>query len=514
MQYAFSGLVKTSKVSCKPLNYKYRIIIFDEERNDRGLLALALRSSDSGFEILEASSALEIAQHVSAGPVDALVADPGRSFVEVALLASQIRRRSPHSLFWLFTADALPSVLECVGCGVDGRTNKTSAGFLTMPIALGERLRAARELHGRFPLGPGTMLTGVFSVPACLLSNDGRIAAVNREFEELFKRARYELVEGLFDQLLVEPGGQEECRRRVSGVRERWEFSGTVSVNGEERPLVVLTATPIDGQTSAQALWAVQLFDITRWISVGPSPQPTGGESELDNLLFAVSHDLQAPLNSLASHAKTLAVTDAPDGLEARLAAREIGALTARMQLMLDGMLQIASVRADQREPELVNLDGALQDAMENLRSEIEQTSATIERHTLPALIVNRQQMVQVFQNLLANALKFRGNKIPRVRISAEKNGDAVRILVEDNGIGIEPRDVGRIFGMFQRLHNEREYPGIGVGLAICRQIVRANGGEILVESTPGRGSCFIIEFKGAALRTTGIRSARGGVQN
>ena len=120
--------------------------------------------------------------------------------------------------------------------------------------------------------------------------------------------------------------------------------------------------------------------------------------------------------------------------------------------------------------------------------------------------------MVQVLQNLLANALKFRGNRIPRVRVSAEENGDAVRILVEDNGIGLDVKDAERVFGMFQRLHSEREYRGIGVGLAICRQIVRAHGGDIFVESTPGRGSCFTIEFKGAALRSVINRGARNEV--
>jgi len=502
-----------SKTNDKPLNYKYRIVIFDEERHDRGLLALALRSSDPNLEILEASSALEIAHHISSGPVDALVADPARLFPEVAELATEIRKRTPRSLFWLFTSNiTAPSARECVGFGVDGRTDKTSAGFLSMPAALLDRLRAARDLSSRFPVDADAVFSGVFAIPACLLGKGGLMVAVNRELEEFLERPRYELVDLPFEQLIAEPERQDEWRRRFLVTQERWEFGANLRITAARQLTAAITANPLTGTTPAQGLWAVNLLDVSRLINSGVTAAAAPKEPELDNVLFAVSHDLQAPLNSLASHARTLGATSEPADPEARLAVKEIGSLTARMQSMLDGILQVASVRASRLEPEVVSLDAVLQDAVENLRSEIDDTGATIERHSLPTLLVNRQQMVQVFQNLLANALKFRGNRIPRVRVSAEENGDSVRILVEDNGIGIESRDSSRIFGMFQRLHNEREYPGIGVGLAICKQIVRAHGGDIFVESTPGRGSCFIIEFKGAALRSVINRGTRNGV--
>src|SRR5262249_39649112 len=158
---------------------------------------------------------------------------------------------------------------------------------------------------------------------------------------------------------------------------------------------------------------------------------------------------------------------------------REVAALTDRMQQMLDGILELSTLRSAAREPEVVSLDSVLSDAIANLRSDIDIAGATVECQPLPVLSVNRQQMVQVFQNLVANALKFRSTRIPRVLISAQETGDCLRILVEDNGIGIEPRDINRIFGMFQRLHSEREYPGLGIGLALCQQIVRAHGGDL-----------------------------------
>ncbi len=495
------------------MNYKYRIIIFDDERHDRGLLALALRSSDPQLEILEAASALEIAHHVSSGAVDALVADPGRAFADLAVLATEIRKRTPQSLFWLFTAGVTaPSAHDCVGHGVDGRTAKTSAGFLSLPSTLLERLRASRDLRSRFPADADAVFSGVFAIPACLVAKGGLMVLVNRELEEILERPRYELIDLPFEQLLAEPERQDEWRRRFLVGQARWEFSANLRMAAARHLTVAITANPLADPKVSPGLWAVNLLDVTRLMNAGGGSGNSSNDSELDKVLFAVSHDLQAPLNSLASHARTLSESVEPDGLDARLAVKEIGTLTARMQLMLDGMLQVASVSANERESEVVSLDAILQDAIENLRSEIDETGATIERHPLPTLVVNRQQMVQVLQNLLANALKFRGNRIPRVRVSAEENGDSVRILVEDNGIGIETKNSNRIFGMFQRLHNEREYPGIGVGLAICQQIVRAHGGELSVESTPGRGSCFVIEFKGAALRSVNNRGARNGV--
>lgn len=496
------------------MNYKYRIVIYDAHPHDRGLLALALRSAEAELEILEASTPLEIAHHVSSGAIDALIADPADAFGEVAGLAAELRKRSPQSLFWLFTPSVeAPAARECVGLGVDGRTPKGSAGFLAMPAALLGRLRAQRELRAQFPWEGDSVFSGTFDLSACLLGKGGAIRAVNRAFEQMLERPRYELLELSFDQLLNEPGREDDWRRRFLVGHEAWEAAAPLKT-ASGRPLTAaFSANPLADTGAQQGLWAVCLMDVTRLLGSSPAVTTTAPASgvELDQILYAISHDLQAPLNSLSSHARTLGDGETAQGDEAREAAREIGALAARMQLMLDGILQVANVRRAGQEPEVVGLDAVLQDAMDNLRSEIEASAATIEREALPTLRVNRQQMVQVMQNLLANALKFRGDRVPRIRVHAEESGETLRIVVEDNGIGIEAREVERIFGMFQRLHTEREYPGIGAGLAISRQIVRAHGGDITVDSTPGRGSRFTIEFKGAALRSvnsTGNRAA------
>ena len=156
------------------------------------------------------------------------------------------------------------------------------------------------------------------------------------------------------------------------------------------------------------------------------------------------------------------------------------------------------------------------EEAIANLRSLIDKSGATIEYEPLPALAIARPQMTQVFQNIISNAIKFRGTRIPRIRISAVETGENLQIRFEDNGIGIEPEELTKIFDMFSRLPGESAVPGIGAGLAIYRRSIRAHGGDIEVESTPGRGSCFKLEFRGAAVRninTSGNANEASGSQ-
>jgi chemotaxis family two-component system sensor kinase Cph1 len=125
------------------------------------------------------------------------------------------------------------------------------------------------------------------------------------------------------------------------------------------------------------------------------------------------------------------------------------------------------------------------------LREEIEASAAEITHDPLPSLVADESHMEQLLQNLLANALKFAGGKPPRIHLSAEDGEDEWLISVRDQGIGLDPAAAERIFVMFQRLHTEEEYPGTGIGLAICKRIVEWHGGRIWVESQPQHGATF-----------------------
>lgn len=173
-----------------------------------------------------------------------------------------------------------------------------------------------------------------------------------------------------------------------------------------------------------------------------------------------------------------------------------------RMQDLIHDLLSYARVGTRGKEFRAVAAEQIVADAMANLSGAIDEAGAEVVVDSLPTLVCDASQMAQVFQNLIGNAVKFRrpGTR-PVVRISASRGRHAWTVEVADNGIGIEPKYFDRIFQMFQRLHGRGEYPGTGIGLALCKKIVERHGGRIRVESTPGVGTTFAFTIPDAASR-------------
>ncbi len=162
-----------------------------------------------------------------------------------------------------------------------------------------------------------------------------------------------------------------------------------------------------------------------------------------------------------------------------------------RMQRLIEDLLAYSRVGTRGAPFEPTDLTTVFQQTMANLNAAISEAGATVTCGTLPTVMGDPFQLGQVFQNLVSNAIKFHGDETPRVDISVERDEPNWRITVRDNGIGIEPEYAERIFIIFQRLHNRAEYPGTGIGLAICKKIVERHGGRVWVESAPGHGSAF-----------------------
>jgi len=212
---------------------------------------------------------------------------------------------------------------------------------------------------------------------------------------------------------------------------------------------------------------------------------------DLEQFAYVASHDLQEPLRMVASYTQLL---ERRCGEQLSQEGKEFMQFiidgARRMQGQIDDLLAYSRVRTRAQPFEQVSLDSVIEEVMANLDSQVRETRARIEHESLPAVMADRSQLVSL-QNLVSNALKFRGSDPPRVSLSAEQEGTHWHVRIRDNGIGIDPQHHQRIFDIFQRLHTREQYPGSGIGLALCRRIVQGHGGEIWVESEPGSGATF-----------------------
>lgn len=163
-----------------------------------------------------------------------------------------------------------------------------------------------------------------------------------------------------------------------------------------------------------------------------------------------------------------------------------------RMQALINSILEYSRVGKAALKPEPVDLTDVIKESLSNLRVSVEESDAVIKMDTLPTVMGNRERLVLLFQNLIGNAIKYRKKEeAPMIYVSGKEDGSRWELSIKDNGIGIDESSTDRIFMLFQRLHGKSEYPGSGVGLAICKKIVEQHGGRIWVESKPGEGSTF-----------------------
>ncbi|RKD97920.1 sensor histidine kinase [Halopiger aswanensis] len=212
----------------------------------------------------------------------------------------------------------------------------------------------------------------------------------------------------------------------------------------------------------------------------------------LEQFAYAASHDLQEPLRMVSTYLQLIERRygekldeEGEELFEYALDGAE------RMRSMIDGLLQYSRIETMGGEFEPVDLDTVFDDVREDLRVQIEESGAEITSDRLPRVKGDADQLRQLVQNLLSNAIEYSGEEAPQVRVSAERNGDTWVVSVTDHGIGIDPDDQEQIFEVFEGLHGDGDYAGTGIGLAVCERIVERHDGEIWVDSEPDEGSTF-----------------------
>jgi PAS domain S-box-containing protein len=335
-----------------------------------------------------------------------------------------------------------------------------------------------------------------------VVNQGGEIVLLNLQAEKQFGYRRDELLgqkvtniipEGFAERLIADRLRSEEdalAQQIGTGIelvgqrKDGTEFPLELMLSPLESPegiLVTAAIRDITTRNKAEAELLQNVQDLNR------------SNEELEQFANIASHDLQEPLRMVASYTQLLSrrykgKLDAD--ADEFIAYAVDGA--SRMQRLIQDLLAYSRVGSKAGNLLDTSSEDALRQALENLRGVIEESGALVTHDPLPTVMADEIQLIQLFQNLIGNAIKYQNSKVPHVQIGAIRAvGKKWTFSVQDNGLGIEPQYFEKIFGMFQRLHKREEFAGTGIGLAICKKIVERHGGRITVESQVGEGSTF-----------------------
>ncbi len=277
----------------------------------------------------------------------------------------------------------------------------------------------------------------------------------------------------------------------------------TVALSFGELRVLPSPFAPLFGQDETELMRNLALLADLALARADLFEQLRRSNAELEQFAYVASHDLQEPLRTVSSYADLIARRY--DGQLDEKADRHIGFITdgcARMQQLINDLLQLSRLGTQPNTMVVTDLDVPLDRAIADLALGLSETSAVIRREDLPMAEIDVSQLTLVFQNLIANAIKFRAEAPPEITIDARTHGSEIIIRVCDNGIGIDPKYQDRIFTIFQRLHTRSEYPGTGIGLAVCKKIVERHGGRIWLDNETHHGASFLFSLPQARSAT------------
>ncbi len=336
--------------------------------------------------------------------------------------------------------------------------------------------------------------------PLVILNQNLQVMKANKTFYETF----HAVPEETEDRLIYDLGdGQwnipklRELLENVLPAHSTFrDFEVTHEFEHVGRKVMLLNASEIFNPNAQARTILLAIEDATNRKQAEEALRSTN--AELQHFAYALTHDLQEPLRMVVNFTELLGREYAGKlGEEADqfIAYSVEGAL--RIEALLKALLAYWEVT--EREPDSfasIDCGAVLADALLNLHTAIAESGAIVTSDPLPTVVAEEVMLLQLFQNLISNSIKYRGAETPRIHVSAERDGEGWVFAVRDNGIGIDPRDAERVFGMFKRLHGS-EIPGTGIGLALCTKIVQRKGGRIWVESEKGRGATFKFTIPG-----------------
>ncbi|AHG00692.1 histidine kinase [Halostagnicola larsenii XH-48] len=338
-----------------------------------------------------------------------------------------------------------------------------------------------KELEGRLE-----EILGRIDDAFCAFDDDLRYTLVNDRAEELLTHSEDELLGNTIWEMFPEATDDPNVRESFETALETNE---PTSYQHYYEPL----GNWIEGNIyPSETGVSVYFRDITERKEYQQRLERSN--ERLEQFAYAASHDLQEPLRMVTSYLNLIDRRygdDLEDDAQEFLAFAVDGA--ERMREMIDGLLEYSRVETRGESFDLVDLNDVFADARRDLMVQIEETDAQITVDSLPVVEGDGNQLRQVLQNLLSNALEYSGQNPPRIDVSATREGDTWKLHVRDNGVGIEPSNEDRIFQVFQRVSDGDDQAGSGIGLALCKRIIERHGGRIDVDSEPGEGSVFTV---------------------
>jgi PAS domain S-box-containing protein len=408
------------------------------------------------------------------------------------------------------------TAVDCIKQGATDYVLKRALARL--PVAIRRALQE-KELREQHKLAEELFRRAVEASPSGILMTDesGTIVLANAKTERLFGYKCEEMV-GQSIEMLV-PGRVREVHREH---RAAYQDAPAGRDLGHSRDLTCLHKdgtefpaeiglNPVQTSTGMQIL--IGVVDLTARKEGERKAEEYTRElqrsnEELEQFAYIAAHDLQEPLRMVASYCELLGerYRDKLDEKGAKFIGYAIDG-AKRMQLLLNDLLTYSRVGTRAKRLQPTDAEAVLTSVLQGLQNAVAANQAVIVREGLPAVQADEVQLGQLLQNLIGNALKFHGERAPRIRVSAEVVEKMVRFAVADNGIGMEKENSGRIFQMFQRLNTREEYEGSGIGLAIAKKIVERHGGTIWFDSVPGEGTTFYFTIKAATKEGEGERT-------
>ena len=458
-----------------------RILLVDPVESDRALTTKLLQLELPDAVCVGIDNHAGLLRELGRGGADLLIAavDPGGITIE-ELQAVLAETESKPAIVVTGEASHLATWCRDAVSRLDGIVAKTSAGYTELSEIV-KAIIADRTMTGSLALSE-------IPVPAFYARSDGQITRSNHRFDAIYRRDMNAVQPITVESLCSDADAGHSWHTLTSGETEEIELR---LADGAGSSRLARVARNQDHDNSFLGL----LIEArSAEISVVQSGDHAADIRDLQHMAMLFSHDLKEPVQQIVRLVAKLDERE-ESAMDPSAVREHLRASASRASGMLDSMVEYLAVSSREQKPEHVDLDSCLEEALDNLRGSIDENEARIVSDHLPSIEGDRLQLLHLFQNLIGNAIKFRGRERPQIRITSDEVDQRWHIAIHDNGIGIAQGQRERIFDLSQRLHTREEYPGHGLGLSMCRRICENHGGSIWVESNDNGGSTFVIDL-------------------